>query len=313
MATLRAPNRVIWSMDAFEEDSASATQVIDMLRLLSRGGMASIEPVYVLSPEQLDLQLAFSPPWVEHYRPAAQRAMEQKAQALGDAPLLPPMVLLNRGASTRASTRTLAKYARTVEAEMIVVGSHARRGMARYFVGSFAESLLLQSKIPVMVVNPSAKIRGSLRKILFPTDFETHSFETFKGLLEFARIFGAQVVVHHAMKDPITPVFQSGVYLLGGGWVPVRTFLEHEEVTRKKQAELWMRTVRKMRVDVDFRFDREATGTADSVIRVSEEIGADLIAMAAHSGPVSTALLGSVTRQVLRASKVPVWVIPARG
>jgi nucleotide-binding universal stress UspA family protein len=53
---------------------------------------------------------------------------------------------------------------------------------------------------------------------------------------------------------------------------------------------------------------------ADVILRMSEEIGADVIAMSTHgrTGPARW-LLGSVADRVVRNSKVPVLLIRAKG
>jgi nucleotide-binding universal stress UspA family protein len=48
----------------------------------------------------------------------------------------------------------LLELARARDAELIVAGTHARKGLARLFVGSFAETLMRASEIPVLIVNP---------------------------------------------------------------------------------------------------------------------------------------------------------------
>ena len=54
--------------------------------------------------------------------------------------------------------------------------------------------------------------------------------------------------------------------------------------------------------------------TADVILRVSEEIQADVIAMSTHgrTGPARW-LLGSVAERVVRSSKVPVLLIRSKG
>jgi hypothetical protein len=55
--------RIIWSVDLFEGETFKKSQVVNTLKLLAnKESGAEIEPVYVLSPEGLDLALEFSPP-----------------------------------------------------------------------------------------------------------------------------------------------------------------------------------------------------------------------------------------------------------
>jgi nucleotide-binding universal stress UspA family protein len=59
-------------------------------------------------------------------------------------------VLLESGAG-RICDR-VAEQARQVHADMIVLGSHGRRGLARMFMGSDAEQIVRHAPVPVLVV-----------------------------------------------------------------------------------------------------------------------------------------------------------------
>src|SRR5215831_15126106 len=50
----------------------------------------------------------------------------------------------------------IAKRAREVGAELVVIGTHARQGAARFFLGSVAERTVRASSCPVVVVPPAA-------------------------------------------------------------------------------------------------------------------------------------------------------------
>ncbi len=75
MAQATSLKKVIWALDAFEDSKDLRSHSIDALKSITQGHKVEIEPVYVLSPDQLDLPLEFTPPWVDRYRPAAERRL----------------------------------------------------------------------------------------------------------------------------------------------------------------------------------------------------------------------------------------------
>ena len=62
-----------------------------------------------------------------------------------------------------------------VKADCLVISTHARTGLERLAMGSFAETVILTSAVPVLVLNPANKVPVSVRKILVPTDLSKKS------------------------------------------------------------------------------------------------------------------------------------------
>jgi nucleotide-binding universal stress UspA family protein len=61
---------------------------------------------------------------------------------------------IERHVVTGSPVREIARFAKEKEADMIVVGTHGRTGVARVLMGSTAESLLRESPCQVLVVKP---------------------------------------------------------------------------------------------------------------------------------------------------------------
>src|SRR5207237_3593679 len=118
---------------------------------------AEIAPVHVLTPAQLGLSLELNGPWIEQYRPAAQNALKEFIGQMHFDFEMDPAVLVESSGSSVRSAEALAEYGRQVGADVILAGSHGRSGIRRLFLGSFAETLVTHSKVPVMVVGPHSR------------------------------------------------------------------------------------------------------------------------------------------------------------
>jgi nucleotide-binding universal stress UspA family protein len=82
---------------------------------------------------------------------AAQHAAEAHAKVLAlceQAPAVPFQPLLAEDVGAAAG---IVQSARQVEADLIVVGSHGRTGVARLMLGSVAAKVVAESPIPVLV------------------------------------------------------------------------------------------------------------------------------------------------------------------
>lgn len=203
----------------------------------------------------------------------------------------------------------------------MVIGTHGRKGVDRFFMGSFAEELLMHAPgqtekkssgatIPMIVIGPHPKACETLiDHVLFATDFSEKAFPVFEKAVGFASRLGARMTVLHAMPRTIEPVVQSGVYLLAGGWVPFPVYYENELSRLKTLADSWSKRVSGHKIQMDFEFDPDTGSVQHSILSQAEKKGCRMIMMAAQSGRVASALLGSVTRGVVRSAQGPVWVL----
>jgi nucleotide-binding universal stress UspA family protein len=306
---------VIWAVDPFDQSEQLVASAVSALRNFSFLGWR-IQPVYVLTPNQLNLTTDF----VEYasfsvalaYKPAAQKALQELLSHISLPGVLPGEVLALDTPSSQASAEALSRFALNLNAKAIVTSSHARSGLGRFLLGSFSETLLYKSEVPVLVVHPHSEnhVTRSIRNIFFPTDFGPASETKFREAVSLAKTFDAKLTLFHSVPHPLEPVLQSGVYLLGGGWMPIQNYLGNEVEKGKRRAQAWARWAKSQKkVDVETRIHVDGGSVADLILRIVKEDGFDLIAMAAQSGPIALSLLGSVTRQVVRHSSCPVWVL----
>jgi nucleotide-binding universal stress UspA family protein len=63
----------------------------------------------------------------------------------------------------RSITEGILTIADSLKADIIVMGSHSRTGLARVILGSVAESVLRRAKVPVLIV-PVAALEASQRQ-----------------------------------------------------------------------------------------------------------------------------------------------------
>jgi nucleotide-binding universal stress UspA family protein len=306
---LDSPKLLVWAVDAFEESTGPWRHAVGVITRLQSAGEWSVQPAHVLSPAELNLSAEFAGPWVAHYLPSARQAIDR---LLAEAPLSnlrPAEILTQPAASTVKAADTLIQYADRIGARLIVVATHGRRGLRRWLLGSFAETLLLRSKVPVMIAGPHTRSEQGFKHILFPTDFGESSPQVFRQVVAMAKEFGARLTLYHAVPKPLEPVFQSGIYMIGTPWVPVHEYHSRMVTRRQHHIDAWVEWAIRQGVDADSVIRADAIDISDEILRLAHDREVGLIAMAAHNGPLAAALLGSVARQVVRAAECPVWVI----
>ena len=116
------------------------------------------------------------------------RALSKEAQKRGAR----PRVLLLRGSPPDG----LRRAARARRADLLVLGTHGRTGLARFFVGSAAARVVATSPVPVLTVRRGS---GRVRRILFATDFSGASQAAWTVALALAKAHRARLGIVHAV------------------------------------------------------------------------------------------------------------------
>jgi nucleotide-binding universal stress UspA family protein len=201
----------------------------------------------------------------------------------------------------------ILRYARNQGADLIVVGSHGRRGWRRFLVGSVAEEVVRSADCPVLVVHgEESRPNRRLDRILVPFDFSADAQKSLKTATQLAAKFGSHLDLVHVMAEAITTGGQGipAPGLPADSRVMVDLRAETEELLRRRAAEA---STPEHPVEPHL-----LTGHAPSrIVELAQELSADLILLASHGlTGISRALLGSVSERVVRtATCCPVLVL----
>lgn len=201
---------------------------------------------------------------------------------------------------------SILEEATSVEADLMVVGTHGYGGFDRFVLGSVTEKLLRKSGCPVLAVPPdSAPISGEdarFRVILCPIDFSATTEASVRLALSLAQEAGGKILLTHVLESPDTR-----------GW-PSR----YREALDEAQADQALSTEARLHALVpepakDWCEPDAIVGMgrpSDRILQLAEERSADLIVMGTHGGNFLTrALVGSTTNAVIRRSSCPVLTV----
>lgn len=308
--------KILWAVDAFDDLPELQKKTDQLFRAMAKHAPIEVDPIYVLSPEQLGVTLEFSEHWTKKYEPLARKSLLSRLSDVGISGMSQPQILVHDRASLKGDVEVLVNHAKTHAYDLIVVGTHGRKGLKRMVMGSFAEELLIRSSIPVLVMRQSAvvsnELEKNLMKVLVAHDLAKSDLTFLTEVFKFTKNLGARLTLLNVIPRPLEVVFQSGVYLLSEGWVTVPAYAESEQSRQKDQASHIQEQARSAGIDCDVIIDDSSTSVVDSILSHAREHKVDFIAMAAQSGPVASAVIGSITRQVVRTAPCPVWVYRSR-
>lgn len=306
--------RVLWAVDPFEADDETRLPLSPMIHRLLESGLR-VEPVYVMSPDQFEMHTPLSEPWSRKLKPKAsvvlENAMKRTLSGYKGLKMDKPMLLIEKQPSLSRSVKALSTYAKKSGAEFIVLGTHSKSGLSRVMMGSFAEELLLYSRTPVLLV-PSQSIpneKPEFKNVLVPTELGLDSESFLKQVFKFAKKNDSVVTLFHRTPHQIEPFLKLGVYLIGGGSLSFPEFMSNEEQKKRQYADRLVQMGIKMGVEVKVEFAGGEGETSQAILQRASHNRSDLIIMATQKGVVATTVLGSVTRQVVRAAPCPIWIM----
>jgi len=313
MARVQKNRNLIWALDPLatlrEKTVHLEANAAKTLQLLSKGFSCNIEPVYIMDAAS-QYSIEFDLEWIPKFTESVQTTAENIFKKHRHIRLLPLKILTQEGTSTYGAVETLSHYAANQKAFLIVSNSHSRKGVKRFFLGSFAETLLLKSNIPVVIVGPHIKKIRPFKKILFPTDFNPDAHLIFKRILEISQLFKAKVTVFHVIPFSIQPYTSGNILFPGSYWGAYIAYVKTAKSAAKKHGDVWQALAKKHGIQVEtFVDDRGSRSTWESILNYAKKHDINMIAMESLSGPVSSTVIGSITRQVVRHAECPVWTI----
>lgn len=312
MSKLETVNtKIVWAIDPFATEKAISQSAAMNLKALLKSSPGEVYPVFIWTQSPTG---SLSGSISEQRSQLEKRGEELVSSLLKKAKLTethPLKVISKPTLSIRDEVNTLISHAKTVGAQLIVVSSHGRKGFSRWLLGSFAETLALYSDIPLLILRPGQSKIPDYKQILFPTDFSDASRKAFEQVLQFAANRKGRITLFHKSSAVNYPVFDFG---LPEYYADYQTALDEEMKAHEKTAADWVALARSQGIKVMTVFNRSRAESASQAIVKQAKKEGGIIAMASHSGAVTSAILGSSTRQVLRHSTQPLWVIhPKQG
>jgi len=203
----------------------------------------------------------------------------------------------------------ILEHASEHDVDLIVMGTHGRRGPSRFLLGSVATQVVRVSTAPVLTLRELDEGRPlqAISAILVPIDFSDHSRAALRHATELARTYGARLDLLHVVQQPNYPYFYAPVPAMP----PVDQI--HDLHKRGKEAlERWV--AEDGDSALEHRLEIVDGHPASEIATFAEERGCDLIVTASHGlTGLDRLLLGSTSEQVVRTSRVPVLMVKSFG
>ena len=234
-----------------------------------------------------------------------EQVVEEMRRSLNLHAMSPHAIPVAESGDPRA---TIIDQAISKKADLIVMGTHGRRGFNRFLLGSVTESVLHEAPCPVLTVPPRAPAAASeavtFKRILCPIDFSPSALQALGFALDLARQADGLVTLLHVVE-----------------WLPEEGPEESThfnapdfrlDVTANAKKRLRTLVAEESRTWIDIDSVVVFGRAHREILRAAETKPADLIVMGAQGrGGIGLALFGSTTQQVVRGATCP--VLTTRG
>ena len=177
--------------------------------------------------------------------------------------------------------KQLEKIVRQEEVELVVIGTHARRGLGKLLLGSVAEHIFRHSECLVLTVGPGslqdspADGTRAVRPFLFATDFGGSSLRALPYAISSANHFGTKLVLLHVV--PAVPM-PEGLNRPTAGDV-MRTRENARMASLQRLEELTLQNA-KLAVKPDFLV--EIGSPSEKILQAANSLKADAIILGLH-------------------------------
>lgn len=194
----------------------------------------------------------------------------------------------------------ILSYAAKHSADLIVLGTHGRRGYDRVVLGSVTNRVMRRASCPVLAIcNPQQSSAESqepqhshqLRRILFCTDFSENSERAFNYAVSATQEYDAELTLLHVVEETRNPDKAQAAMATATGRLDKMISIEMGGALKVKKA---------VRMGKPYQ----------QIIELAVEAQTDTIVMGVRGrGSVDLAVFGSTTYRVLQLGPCPVLAV----
>jgi nucleotide-binding universal stress UspA family protein len=249
----------------------------------------------------------------ESLRKQEKAYLEHVAQRIREAGPIDVTTVLDDG-QVAAQVR---QHAVETKIDLVVMTTHARGALGRFWLGSTADELVRELPMPVLLVHPAEKAADithdlALKNVLVPLDGTPLAEQILEPASSLSKLFGADITLMRVVQ----PLMPTSVPVGTGTFSEVALHMAEDIDKLQKQVEQGAfdyleKAAAKLRAEKTLVKTMVVLAEQPGVgiLKEAQEIGTDLIALATHGRRgLARLFLGSVADKVLRGSHVPVLV-----
>jgi nucleotide-binding universal stress UspA family protein len=292
---MEGAKRILVATD-FSEQAGRALDAALALASRTKGEVHLVHALEVALPLFEPYAVVLPADWVGEARRLAQEKLE-KAQAKVKALGLTGTTHLGDVPAAHA----IADRAKSLGADLVVMGTHGHTGLKHVLLGSVAERTVEYAPCSVWTVKGSAG--ANVRNVVAGTDFSEAAAASLKVAADWARGFGAKLHLVHALQIPMPLIAPYEVAI-------PEAVIEGARREAKRQLEEAAKSVSGVAISTELASTPAHAALIDAATRLSAEL---IVTGSRGLTGLKHALLGSVAERTLRYAPCSVLTVRKAG
>jgi len=204
----------------------------------------------------------------------------------------------------------ILKYTKQHHPGLVVMATHGRGGLTRWWLGSVSEKVVSESTVPVLLIHSkhSKEIdkdrKTTFKRILAPLDGSEIGEAALHNAEAVALKTGASMILLHVIPEP----HDIEAKILG------QEFNKFVKAMRDAGQEYLEKKSNRLKdKGIDVKAIIVAGDPAERIVDLAKDEKVDMIAMSTHGrSGMARWVLGSVADKILHESKLPMWLVRSR-
>jgi nucleotide-binding universal stress UspA family protein len=282
--------KILWTFDPFEKN-VELHNVGENICSHLFGSKDQVKVIYVASNTETMLATAYNIPEKKRYSEFPKKLIKEQLKNLS-IKVSSVDVLFERTLSLTSIVKKVVDFTQINDTDMVIIASKSKKDLPHFIFGSFAETFVHLATCDLLIYHQKSQVHSQApQNIIYAHDFTPKGFLGLERIIEYAKKWKSFLTIVHV------PVPVAGVEL-------------HEFKKRiQKQASKIEKILEKHNIKGKIYLDYEVKPIAEILVDISVKTNADFISVTAQTKRLATLLGGSVTRQVLRESKLPTIVL----
>jgi nucleotide-binding universal stress UspA family protein len=311
--------KLVWlTFDPFQKDQKLQVQALEVVFQYAKRLNAQIEPVYFADRYRGKSSGSYLFPLFPEFESVSQDELAEFAIGKWSElakkvriKTLPLRILTHKSGeapSLELKAKSISSQAKRAGALFVALPTKATSGIKRFILGSFAETFLLNSTMPTLMIPSTTVLVAKPQVVLFPSDLGPSSFLAFKRMCPIFKALKVKVILCHCIEVP-----ESLLEMLSPNErkkLNIKKIIDQEALNLEDKVSDFNDLAKTFRIKLEFKVctDYGYSNKSEAILDFSQDVGTDCIALVSQSGELKTSVVGATSRSIVRGSKYPVLI-----